>query len=199
MYDDEPVNPREPLFVAFRGKRYSGKDFIAQRLSRMLWGVSATLSFGDLLKEDYAQNRNIDLNELYLARTKELHREDLVAYAKLAFQTKGAVFCHRHLERSFMQDRAIIIVPDVRFFHELKHLEKYGCLTIEISASEDVRTERGWKYNPRIDDTPGESELDSYTKWNYTLRNEPGSETSNDILLRNIAREALYRWAYTNI
>ncbi|KAG7173852.1 phosphomevalonate kinase-like [Homarus americanus] len=56
--------------------------------------------------------------------------------------------------------------------------QHYGeCLyTVRITASEEVRKQRGWVFTPGIDDAESECDLDNMTDWDQEVdnSNDPG-------------------------
>lgn len=83
----------------------------------------------------------------------------------------------------------IWIVADMRRGTDLNFfLERYpgSVTTVRITASDNVRKERGFFFTPGIDDAESECGLDHISDWDQIIQNECDGESALEEALRNL-------------
>jgi phosphomevalonate kinase len=172
------------LFILISGKRYSGKDFTANKIKNICKNVGCEiLHFADILKKIYAKSVDepnyIDIyNKLQFDHQfKEEHRNNLIKLSKDDKLIFGeTIWVERLLQ--YINDNScenVIIIPDCRFEYELSYLLSHGykVFSIRIISCAECRKERGWIPNPLIDHDSSECDLDNYYSFDCIRFNCP--------------------------
>lgn len=71
---------------------------------------------------------------------------------------------------------------DLQYFLTDERFINSKIVTIRISASDSVRTERGYIFTPGIDDVDSECGLDSWTNWTYTIDNNDSDQLMKQLV-----------------
>lgn len=71
------------------------------------------------------------------------------------------------MSRCLFHSNFILIIPDLRFRHEVSRLNSLGkyfnaIYTVRINVTDDVRAARGWRFDEKIDLHDSEVDLDGY-------------------------------------
>lgn len=143
--------------ILLSGKRFSGKDTIAAKLPNL-----TRVSIADTMKKEFMKlHPTIDLFD---REQKEAHRSDLMKF------THQYPLSH-WIKLTPYQDRCI--VTDIRTHEEIQFLKSkfQDVKVVRISVGDSAREKRGWKYDPKYDDTYLETELDNY-EFDLVVKNE---------------------------
>ncbi|XP_049638309.1 phosphomevalonate kinase isoform X1 [Suncus etruscus] len=175
------------LVLLFSGKRKSGKDFVTDALqSRLGADVSAILRLSGPLKEQYAQEHNLDFQRLLDATTyKETYRQDMIRWGEEKRQADPGFFCRKVVEGI---SQPVWLVSDARRLSDIQwFLEAYGPLTqtVRVVATEKSRQQRGWVFTPGVDDAESECGLDNFGTFDWVIENH-GDEQHLEEQLRHL-------------
>lgn len=163
------------VYMLVSGKRYAGKDTVADALARMLKGGCrsvARVSFASAVKADVAARHGLDLGRLMCdAAYKEQYRELLISHAtsmRAADEDYWVRSAYATADRAAPSD---IIVSDWRFPNEAQWLRNAGArvVTIRVMASDEARIARGWVPSA-VDSDPSECLLDG-SAFDYVIEN----------------------------
>ncbi|XP_063368272.1 phosphomevalonate kinase [Cydia amplana] len=166
------------IILLFSGKRKSGKDYLTDHLQKLLGDRCEVIKISQPIKSHWAKEKNLNLNEL-LSDTeyKEQHRLEMIKWSDEMRDQDYGCFCRVACQNA--TDRPIWIVSDIRRKTDICWFkETYGNLirTIRITADEDTRVKRGYKFKEGIDDVASECDLDDYTLWDLVIDNGKGRE-----------------------
>lgn len=81
-------------------------------------------------------------------------------------------FCRAAMTKA---SKEIIIVSDIRRKNDIKFfLEVYGnkVKTVRITCPENIRQERGWKFQEGVDNVQSECDLDDFSDWDFKFLND---------------------------
>lgn len=175
------------LVLLFSGKRKSGKDFVTDALQNRLGAdVSAILRLSGPLKEQYAQEHNLDFQRLLDATTyKETYRQDMIRWGEEKRQADPGFFCRKVIEGI---SQPVWLVSDARRLSDIQwFLEAYGPLTqtVRVVATEKSRQQRGWVFMPGVDDAESECGLDNFGTFDWVIENH-GDEQLLEEQLRHL-------------
>lgn len=175
------------LVLLFSGKRKSGKDFVTDALqSRLGADVSAILRLSGPLKEQFAQEHNLDFQRLLDATTyKETYRQDMIRWGEEKRQADPGFFCRKVVEGI---SQPVWLVSDARRLSDIQwFLEAYGSLTktVRVVATEKSREQRGWVFTPGVDDAESECGLDNFGTFDWVIENH-GDEHHLEEQLRHL-------------
>lgn len=73
---------------------------------------------------------------------------------------------------------------DIDYFRTLELPDTCLVKTIRIVVNDEIRTERGWKFQKGVDDVASECDLDTVCDWDFKISNETG--TCPDDLLADL-------------
>lgn len=171
--------------ILLRGKRASGKDFVADKIQRALeklhWRVHRT-SLGALNKQMYAKERNIDLDRLENDRKfKEEHRQAMIKHHAQLDVLNPEWAVKSVLDAAVDEKADILIVSDIRRLKDLEWFQKKSPTTpilLRIDAELEARLERGLDPDPVKDQLLTEVELDDFQAWTSRFDNSCITEDS---------------------
>lgn len=86
-----------------------------------------------------------------------------------------------------------MIVSDIRRKTDIKWFKENfsgRIKTVKIHCDDEVRIQRGWKFQTGVDDVQSECDLDDFTEWTYNIDNNSGTEPHEN-LLRGISQLTL--------
>ena len=94
------------------------------------------------------------------------------------------------------QKKVVWIVSDARRPTDVEYfVNRYGrneVFLIRVEASTQVRVERGFKFQPGIDDADSECALDSFTEWDLVFHNNGSEEFHESFeILKNMINSKL--------
>jgi len=152
------------LILLFSGKRKSGKDFVTDRLQEHIGPRSVILRLSGPLKECYAKEHGLDFEKMLSASDyKERYRLDMINWSTAIRNEDYTYFCKAAEDKYEAAKYPVWIVSDCRRGTDVKYFkEKYSgrVKTVRITASDEARGTRGWKYTEGIDDMETECGLD---------------------------------------
>ncbi|XP_063723689.1 phosphomevalonate kinase-like [Symsagittifera roscoffensis] len=167
------------------GKRKSGKDFLKDELKRLLKDNCCVLTLSAPLKKQYALEHDLDFNRLLDSSDyKELHREEMIKWGEEKRSKQPSFFCELSAKdaetKNQNNDSVIWIVSDARRPTDIEYfITKYGrekIKLIRVTASEAVRTSRGFVFKHGIDDADSECALDELIDWDLEFENNDEDE-----------------------
>lgn len=169
-------------YILISGKRCSGKDTVASLIKEKLGKDTVILGFANVLKYNYAKSiatNEIDTQCIYEKlineyKFKEQHRENLINLAKSEKIKHGDdIWVRRLLDYVKNLNVKTIIIPDFRFKVEFEYFRNLKAYIIRVKSDETVRKERGWRYDPKIDNDVTETDLDEINdiKFNLVVNN----------------------------
>ncbi|XP_008428797.2 LOW QUALITY PROTEIN: phosphomevalonate kinase [Poecilia reticulata] len=162
------------LVLVFSGKRKSGKDYITDVIQDRLGPeVCAVLRLSGPLKQQYAQERGLDLNQLLGSGPyKERYRADMIRWGEDRRNCDPGFFC-RLATRGAQQP--VWVVSDARRQSDLQWFRSEfprQTRSVRVQCSEETRRQRGWSFTPGVDDAESECGLDRGVEFDWTIRNE---------------------------
>lgn len=169
-------SPLPMRVILLSGKRASGKDFVADKICKLLeknhWKVHRTSL--EIFKKNYCEKYNLNVNQLENdCHFKEKHHSKMNE-----LDPEWAV--KSILENAINEKSDILIVSDIRRFKELEWFQKHSPsvpILLRIDGDNEANLKRGWDSNPEKDQQPTEIELDNYPAWSLRFDN---SDISND-------------------
>uniref|UniRef100_A0A9J7X6X9 Phosphomevalonate kinase n=2 Tax=Cyprinus carpio TaxID=7962 RepID=A0A9J7X6X9_CYPCA len=162
------------VILLFSGKRKSGKDYVTDLIQKSLTAeMCCILRLSAPLKQQYAQDHNLDYEELLgSGQYKESYRADMIRWGEMKRQQDSGFFCRLAIKHA-TQPVWIISdcrrMSDVQWFHE-EFPDK--CVCVRVEASEQTRSQRGWRFTTGIDDAESECGLDEGVKFDCIIRND---------------------------
>jgi adenine phosphoribosyltransferase len=156
------MNNVQPIVMLY-GKRYSGKDTMAEK---GLHGMKR-VSIGDVMKREYMKE-NPSVN-LFDRSQKEKHRKDLMAY------TSQQPFEY-WLAKTPYDDGCV--VTDLRTLKEIGYVKSRftRVVLVNLQITDEERKRRGFVYDPYYDKSSLETELENYAKFDLILDNNDMEE-----------------------
>lgn len=149
----------QPTFILLSGLRFSGKNYIANRITRETGWAQA--SFADAVKDECAARYGLDAARLKNDREyKEQHRTKLIELGNTR-RAEDPDYWVRRVYDTHNTPGAVYVLCDYRFPNEAAFLRsmKACVITVRIQASDDIRRERGWKPDPAVDTDISETSL----------------------------------------
>jgi phosphomevalonate kinase len=174
------VNNNSPRILAFVGRRYSGKS-MAARIVTEIDPRFKKLSFADSLREMYSSKFNVDLELLKGRVSKEEYRRQIKDFSYEVKKEFGQFVFAENLFNKVTKD-IYVVIDDMRFIEELQLLCLEGGIAYRVYAENHIRSARGWRYDPNIDDDLSETELGDSS--GYTMR----QATRGGIIFNNTLR-----------
>ena len=173
-----------PKYVLVSGKRGCGKDTIGEGIQQQLKDRSTIMGFSYMNKYKFCQNENLDYDRLlHDYDYKCQYRDKLNVFTNDRFKRDGDLtFVNDLME--YAQDKPedqVIVVPDFRFVHEAEFFEKRKkdgdqVVMVRVSTDEDIRKERGWTYDSKVDESKYETGLDKYSNFDVVVYNNGTKE-----------------------
>ncbi|KAK2845234.1 hypothetical protein Q5P01_011893 [Channa striata] len=169
------MEDREPeLILVFSGKRKSGKDYVTTLIQERLGpDVCCVLRLSGPLKEQYAQEHGLDLDQLLGSGPyKEQYRADMIYWGENKRRQNPGFFCHLATKGA---QQPVWVVSDARRLSDLQWFwSKYPRQThsVRVQSSEKTRQQRGWSFTTGVDDAESECGLDSGVEFDWIITNE---------------------------
>ncbi|XP_018534264.1 phosphomevalonate kinase [Lates calcarifer] len=179
------------LVLVFSGKRKSGKDYVTDLIQDRLGpGLCCVLRLSGPLKQQYAQEHGLDLDQLLgPGQYKERYRTDMIRWGETRRHRDPGFFC-RLATRGARQP--VWVVSDARrksdlewFWSEFPRQTR----SVRVESSEETRKQRGWSFTAGVDDAESECGLDRDVKFDWIIRND-GDASSLDEQLQPILKLA---------
>lgn len=179
-----------PTIICISGKRYAGKDTFATKLSNDIRHHLPDRDTKDIIffptaawvKKEVAERSNgaISLSKLLYDTTyKEMHRHAIIEHGERMRVERGdtywidqSIACWRNMVKDY--PNLYIIVTDLRFLAEYNRIveqckDTFSIFTVRVEADDETRRARGWVYDPAIDNSVTETELDHHL-FDYTIQ-----------------------------
>ncbi len=157
------------------GKRAVGKDTFCAVFNEILMklvGSVKVVALADAPKKEFCNECELVLNRFMTDRSyKEIYRKQFITYTEMAKKNDKYIWCKKAMEGCEGFDN--VIISDIRYPVELEFFIEFfksQIVTIRITADDDVRIERGWKFDLEIDRHMSEIGLDG-TDFDYTIDN----------------------------
>lgn len=184
-----------PLVILISGKRYSGKNYVADILRNTFNIPDYSLAY-ELKVEmsrsivNFSQTEFLD--KLMKDRQfKEIYRGDLIELGSRRRSENIDYWCNKLHERISSANDSIISITDVRFPNEIEYFTKrFKCVTIRVQASINDRISRGY-VESNADVSPSECSLDNHQFMEVIWNNNNASIRDLTNTLRGII------WKYT--
>ncbi|KAI2655697.1 Phosphomevalonate kinase [Labeo rohita] len=150
------TQPRTILL--FSGKRKSGKDYVTDLIQKRLTAeMCCILRLSAPLKHQFA---------------KESYRADMIRWGEMKRQQDSGFFCRLAIKHA---TQPIWIISDCRRLSDVQWFrEEFSgkCVCVRVEASEQTRSQRGWRFTTGIDDAESECGLDEGVKFDCIIRND---------------------------
>lgn len=164
------------LVVGISGKKRHGKDTLANAILESATKkciTAARVCFADPLKREVAAFLNISLEELEALKNEPQSSERLIlqGVGQSRMRENPNYWVEKWLDAVFESSAQVIVVPDLRYRHEVKAIKRYRDHELirvnRIGLSDD-------------DDHPSETALDNYTAFDQILINDQLSQYEKD-------------------
>ena len=177
------------------GKRKSGKDYVAEKLSETFGKeLCAIIRLSSPLKYQYARLHELRFDRLLDSSSyKEHYRADMIRWGEAKRKLDPTYFCRLAIELpcegqannlsncSHPKMKQVWIISDARRKTDLKFFEeRFKVISVRVEASEKTRTERGWNFTQGVDDSESECGLDDVA-FDVVLRNDGNNDFENNI------------------
>jgi len=165
--------------LLFSGKRKSGKDFITDKLLAKIGDDKGEIiRISEPIKSTWAKEQNLNLTELLSdGPYKEKYRKEMIIWSDKKRAEDYGIFCR---EASRNISRSTVIVSDIRRKTDITWFrETFGgkIKLIRIKCDDNVRRDRGWKFQEGVDDIQSECDLDDWNDWDLSIDNDGNKET----------------------
>ncbi|KAL1258923.1 hypothetical protein QQF64_009500 [Cirrhinus molitorella] len=162
------------IILLFSGKRKSGKDYVTDLIQKRLTAeMCCILRLSAPLKRQYAKDHNLDYEELLgSGQYKESYRADMIRWGEMKRQQDSGFFCRLAIKHSI---QPIWIISDCRRMSDVQWFREEfpgKCVCVRVEASEQTRSQRGWRFTTGIDDAESECGLDEGVKFDCIIRND---------------------------
>lgn len=159
------------FYILINGKRYAGKDTVADILTKELGGVKDGLSY--ICKEMFCKENNLDFDRMLNDQAyKESYRSQLVKYANTQITSNSPSYFVDNLLKKYDNQNQLVIIPDIRLEADISpYFTRENSIKVKVTTSDEVKKKRGWVYNKEIDEAPMECALDNYSVWDVILKN----------------------------
>ncbi|XP_051721623.1 phosphomevalonate kinase [Ctenopharyngodon idella] len=167
-----PAQPR--IILLFSGKRKSGKDYVTDLLQHRLTAeMCCILRLSAPLKLQYAQDHNLDYEELLgCGQYKEEYRADMIRWGEMKRRQDSGFFCRLAIQHAA---RPVWIISDCRRRSDVQWFRQEFpdlCVCVRVEASEQTRSQRGWRFTAGVDDAESECGLDEGVKFDWIIKND---------------------------
>ncbi|XP_041649768.1 phosphomevalonate kinase isoform X1 [Cheilinus undulatus] len=176
------------LVLVFSGKRKSGKDYVTDRIQERLvlysgfpWSFSSRLGadvccivrLSGPLKEQYAQDHGLDLDQLLgPGPYKEHYRADMIRWGEDRRCQDPGFFC-RLATKGALQP--VWVVSDARRQSDLQWFQREfpgQTRSVRVTSSDETRRQRGWSFTTGVDDAESECGLDNGVEFDWIITND---------------------------
>ena len=161
------------LILLFFGKRKSGKDYVTDFLhsrlnSQLNCDISVIVRLSGPLKRLYAQNHGLDFAQLLSSSSyKEKYRLPMIQWSEELRNRDPGYFCRAAIKDSAQSANSVWIVSDCRRSTDLAFFEREypgKTLKVKVTANEETRMKRGFRFMEGVDDKQSECGLDHVTE-----------------------------------
>jgi phosphomevalonate kinase len=161
-----PTPRRFPPIIAIAGKQRSGKDALASLILQAFPQLEAR-SFAAAIKQALAQELGIKVQAI--EENKARYRPMLIALGQQKRKQHQDYWIHATFAPPLAAGKQGCIITDLRLNRELEAVQYYQALLMRVEASPQHRSQRGALV---AQNDPTETELDTFTDWHLTIRNE---------------------------
>lgn len=134
------------------------------------------------IKAFWSKEKKLDLTELLSdGPYKEKYRKQMIEWSDEVRAKDYGFFCR---EASKDLKKEIVIVSDIRRQNDIRWFRdtfENKVKLIRIQCDDQIRIERGWKFEDGIDNIQSECDLDDFDEWNLVVEND-GLKNSEQIL-----------------
>ncbi|CAO1404430.1 unnamed protein product [Diamesa hyperborea] len=167
-------NDNLKTILLFSGKRKSGKDYITDRLLARFGGESCEIiRISAPIKAFWSNEKQLDLTELLSdGPYKEKYRKQMIEWSDEVRSKDYGFFCR---EASKSLSKEIVIVSDIRRQNDIRWFRETfqnKVKLIRIKCDDQIRINRGWKFEDGIDNIQSECDLDDFNEWNLVVEND---------------------------
>ncbi|XP_052002382.1 phosphomevalonate kinase isoform X1 [Xyrauchen texanus] len=167
-----PAQPR--IILLFSGKRKSGKDFVTDLIQkRVTEEICCILRLSAPLKQQYAQDHDLDYEALLgSGQYKESYRADMIQWGEMKRQQDSGFFCRLAIKHA---TQPLWIISDCRRVSDVQWFRwefPDKCVCVRVEASEETRSQRGWRFTAGVDDAESECGLDEGVTFDWIIRND---------------------------
>eukprot|EP00035_Acanthoeca_spectabilis_P034521 m.29528 g.29528 ORF g.29528 m.29528 type:complete len:287 (-) comp6704_c0_seq2:960-1820(-) len=168
------------VVLVFSGKRKSGKDYITELLNEKIGREAAIFRLSGPLKEQYALDHGLDLQELLSASAyKEKYRQKMIVWGEEKRNQDPGYFARLATEKAV---EPIWIISDARRPTDIAYFQhRYPTISVRVEASDATRAARGWIHTRGVDDVESECGLDG-REWDFVINNNGDAEALNQAL-----------------
>ena len=108
------------------------------------------------------QEKGLDLARLLdSSEYKEQYRGEMIKWGENRRIQDVGYFCWRATEGA---SKPIWVISDARRPTDMEYFcNQFHCVTVRVTAREDVRKSRGWVFTSGVDDAPSECALDAFS------------------------------------
>tara|TARA_B100001250_G_C19799168_1_gene790141 strand:+ start:48 stop:656 length:609 start_codon:yes stop_codon:yes gene_type:complete len=178
------------LTIGICGQRLSGKDYIADLISKEAGFKKRSLAHP--IKQEYCKFMGVPIETLYTqGERKELHRLSLITLGAIRRAQHIDWWCEALHNKS---QNEIVIISDMRFKNEVEYFQNNSSkfLLFEVTADDSSLKSRGWKES-FADSTSTETERYEFQpSISETIQNNNKSDTTN------IVKELLLKYDLYN-
>jgi phosphomevalonate kinase len=152
------------MIIGISGKQRSGKDSVAELITKKLEGRFKRYGLADGIKAEYSRITGIPIEYIDVLKNSIPQVRKQLIYLG---QVRKLDNIYYWVEQLSGMDN--IVVPDIRYLCEIDHLSNnQDFIKVRVECPREVRIERGTLSN---EDHSSEIELDGYTEWNYVMDN----------------------------
>ncbi|TNN02044.1 phosphomevalonate kinase [Takifugu rubripes] len=167
-------SPDPRLILIFSGKRKSGKDYVTDLMQRRLGPAQCcVLRLSGPLKQQYAQEHGLDLNELLSPGPyKEQYRASMINWGEIRRRSDPGFFCRLATREAW---QPVWMVSDARRLSDLQWFwSKFPQQTqsVRVQCSDRTRQQRGWSFTAGVDDSESECGLDRGVEFDWIINND---------------------------
>lgn len=159
IYVNNPKKIKKFHLLGLAGTRKSGKDWCANILTKMDTRFKI-VSFADALKYSFADRFNIKREDLDDVKLKEKYRRRLQTYS-IDMKKEHGEFVFVNTLINSLEENNYYVIPDVRFLCELQSIVVLSGVVYKVHTEPHMRSKRGWKFDPVIDNDISETEIGS--------------------------------------
>ena len=108
------------------------------------------------------QEKGLDLARLLDSSAyKEQYRVEMIKWGEEGRMQDAGYFCRRATEGA---SKPVWVISDARRPSDMEYLcTQFQCVTVRVTASEEVRRCRGWIFTSGVDDAASECALDTFS------------------------------------
>nr|CAD7597752.1 unnamed protein product [Timema genevievae] len=163
------------------GKRKSGKDFTADKIIHSIEPEKSVLMrISAPIKSHWSKKHNLDFEALQgTSEYKEKYRKAMIEWGENIRREDYGYFCRAAVDMFHANEKPVWIVSDIRRKSDLQWFRENFSNVVKcmrMTASDDIRTQRGWVFTPGVDDVESECGLDDVTDWDWLIYNNGDQE-----------------------